>query len=108
MIKDKLSPEDMLQMRSVQLTIGEFLKASERAAPDPKEQDDPDMNSDPLYPHAVTAVRNHGRASHGFLQRFFRISYVRADKLITRMETEGVIGPYEPGGYRRINKEVEK
>ena len=108
MMKDKLSPEDMIQMRSVQLTIGEFLKASERASPDPKEQDDPDMDSDPLYPHAVTAVRNHGRASHGFLQRFFRISYVRADKLITRMETEGVIGPYEPGGYRRINKEVEK
>lgn len=108
MMKDKLSPEDLLQMRSVQLTIGEFLKASERAALDPKVQDDPNMNSDPLYPHAVTAVRNHGRASHGFLQRFFRISYVRADKLITRMETEGVIGPYEPGGYRRINKEVEK
>ena len=107
-MKENASPEELLQMKAVQLTIGEFLKASERAAPDPKEKDDPDMNSDPLYPHAVTAVRNHGRASHGFLQRFFRISYVRADKLITRMETEGVIGLYGPGGYRRINKEVEK
>lgn len=94
-----MRPEDTVGMKFEQLTLAHMLLAN---APAPVPDEGPDMEEDPLYPHARRAVIKEQKASAGMLQRIFRISYVRADRLITRMEIEGVIGPHTPGGYRKI------
>ena len=102
MNKNRETPEDLIGLKCEQMTLADLMRQTE-----PKPDADPEMMEDPLYPKAVAAVREKGKASPSMLQRLFCIGFIRADKLITRMEEEGVIGPYQPGGYRKINKEVE-
>ena len=87
-----MTASEMLGMESEQMSIFDFGTEA------PEELD-------PLYPHAKRAVIDAGRASCGMLQRIFRISYYRAEKLIRELEEEGVIGPKLPGKHREVKKE---
>ena len=51
------------------------------------------MDEDELYPQAIELVRRLNKASVSLLQRRLRIGYVKASRLIDRMEAEGIIGP---------------
>ena len=102
MNRNRETPEDLMGMKCEQLTLTDLMWQTE-----PKPED-PEIMEDPLYQKAVAAVREKGKASPSMLQRMFCIGFIRADKMISRMEIEGVIGPYQPGGYRKINKEVKK
>ncbi len=51
------------------------------------------FGNDELWDQAVAFVREKDKASTSMLQRYFRIGYTRAARLIDRMEDEGIIGP---------------
>ncbi|MEM8856858.1 MAG: DNA translocase FtsK [Chloroflexota bacterium] len=51
------------------------------------------FGNDELWDQAVAFVREKGKASTSMLQRYFRIGYTRAARLIDRMEDENIIGP---------------
>jgi hypothetical protein len=54
-----------------------------------------------LVAKAAEAVRGEGRASVTFLQRHFRLGYVRAQELITELEKREVVGPAKANGEPR-------
>lgn len=64
--------------------------------------DSPGGEDDMLYDEAVKFVTERQVASISSVQRQFRIGYNRAARLIETMESEGVIGPPESGGRRKI------
>lgn len=53
-------------------------------------------DGDMLYPEAVKLVQRAGRASANMLVSRMSIGYSRANKLLARMENEGIIGPPNP------------
>lgn len=53
-------------------------------------------DGDMLYPEAVKLVQRAGRASANMLVSRLSIGYSRANKLLARMENEGIIGPPNP------------
>lgn len=53
-------------------------------------------DGDALYPEAVKMVQRAGRASANMLVSRLSIGYSRANKLMARMEEEGIIGPPNP------------
>ena len=57
---------------------------------------------DPLLSEAIELVRREGRASVSMLQRYMRIGYTRAARIVDVMEAKGIIGPSE--GTSRIRK----
>jgi S-DNA-T family DNA segregation ATPase FtsK/SpoIIIE len=63
----------------------------------------PDQEADPLYSEAVDLARRQGRASVSMLQRRMRIGYTRAARIVEAMESNGIVGPPEPGtGARQV------
>lgn len=50
-------------------------------------------DEDDLWEEAVNLVKKAGKGSASYLQRYLRIGYTRASRLIDRMEEEGIIGP---------------
>lgn len=50
-------------------------------------------NIELLYDDAVELVRRHGRAKADILANRLKIRHEIANKLLTRMEEEGIIGP---------------
>jgi S-DNA-T family DNA segregation ATPase FtsK/SpoIIIE len=64
---------------------------------------------DELLERAVELVKGQRRASTTFLQRRLRIGYVRASRLMDRLEERGVVGPPpSAGGSRRILEMAEE
>ncbi len=63
--------------------------------------DAPDMG-DPLYERALEVAREHTRISASLLQRYLRIGYPRAARLIDLLEAEGAVGPPEGSGSREV------
>ncbi len=61
-------------------------------------------DGDMLYPEAVKMVQRMGRASANMLVSRLSIGYSRANKLLARMENEGIIGP--PNANPAIPREV--
>lgn len=57
-----------------------------------------------LYPHAVNAVRDGGKASAAFLQRKLQVGYNSAAALIERMEHEGLVTSANHAGVREVIK----
>jgi hypothetical protein len=57
---------------------------------------------DALYDEAVKLVLQKGSASTSMIQRFFRIGYNRAARLIELMEREGVVGPMDGARPREV------
>ena len=57
---------------------------------------------DPLYESAVRHVQEENTATISFLQRRLIIGFNRANRLLERMENEGVVGPLHSNGGREI------
>ncbi len=55
-----------------------------------------------LYKQAVSIVLRDRKASTSYLQRFLKLGYNRAARLIDRMEEEGIVGPASPTGKREV------
>jgi S-DNA-T family DNA segregation ATPase FtsK/SpoIIIE len=75
-------------------TITEF----EPAASEEKGDDD----SDEKYDQAVELVTDLGQASISLVQRYMKIGYNRAARIIEKMEAEGVVGPSDGAKPRKI------
>jgi S-DNA-T family DNA segregation ATPase FtsK/SpoIIIE len=68
---------------------------SEDGAEDPE---DIDAEEDPLYRDAVRVVCEMGKASTSILQRYLRLGYGRAARILDQMQRDAIIGP--PDGSR--------
>ncbi len=65
--------------------------------------DDLDVaEGDPAYERARDLARQHTRVSPSLLQRRMRVGYLKASKLIERLEADGIVGPREEGESRRV------
>ena len=56
-------------------------------------EEKPDEDFDEKYDQAVELVTDLGQASISLVQRYMKIGYNRAARIIERMEAEGVVGP---------------
>ncbi|HLV29535.1 MAG TPA: DNA translocase FtsK 4TM domain-containing protein [Burkholderiaceae bacterium] len=61
-----------------------------------------DTESDPLYDQAVELVLKNRRASISSVQRYLRIGYNRAARLLEQMEQSGLVSPMQSNGNREI------
>lgn len=61
-----------------------------------------DASTDPLFDQAVAVVRQHKRASISIVQRYLRIGYNRAARLLERMESDGVVTAQDSSGNRKL------
>ena len=61
--------------------------------PDAAEGEKPDEDFDEKYDEAVELVTDLGQASISLVQRYMKIGYNRAARIIERMEAEGIVGP---------------
>jgi len=61
-----------------------------------------DVESDPLYDQAVELVLKNRRASISSVQRYLRIGYNRAARLLEQMEHAGLVSPMQSNGNREI------
>lgn len=61
-----------------------------------------DAETDPLYDQAVELVLKNRRASISSVQRYLRIGYNRAARLLEQMEQAGLVSPMQPNGNREI------
>ena len=62
----------------------------------------PSDGDDPLYEQAVAVVREHKRASISLVQRYLKIGYNRAARLLEQMEKAGVVSPMRSDGGRAL------
>jgi S-DNA-T family DNA segregation ATPase FtsK/SpoIIIE len=75
-------------------SIAEF----EPDAPEEKTEGD----SDEKYDQAVELVTDLGQASISLVQRYMKIGYNRAARIIERMEAEGIVGPSDGVKPRKV------
>jgi S-DNA-T family DNA segregation ATPase FtsK/SpoIIIE len=61
-----------------------------------------DENFDEKYDEAVELVTDLGQASISLVQRYMKIGYNRAARLIERMEAEGIVGPSDGAKPRKV------
>jgi len=61
-----------------------------------------DVEADPLYDQAVELVLKNRRASISSVQRYLRIGYNRAARLLEQMEQAGLVSPMQANGNREI------
>ncbi len=62
----------------------------------------PEENSDEKYDQAVELVTDLGQASISLVQRYMKIGYNRAARIIERMEAEGIVGPSDGVKPRKV------
>lgn len=65
-------------------------------------------NDDDLYPDAVARVMKSGNCSVSFVQKEFRIGFLRASKLIDAMERDNIITSLDSAGGRRVLNDEER
>jgi S-DNA-T family DNA segregation ATPase FtsK/SpoIIIE len=65
-------------------------------------EDKPDQGFDEKYDEAVELVADLGHASISLVQRYMKIGYNRAARIIERMEAEGVVGPSDGAKPRKV------
>ena len=61
-----------------------------------------DEEFDEKYDEAVELVTDLGQASISLVQRYMKIGYNRAARIIERMEAEGIVGPSDGAKPRRV------
>jgi S-DNA-T family DNA segregation ATPase FtsK/SpoIIIE len=61
-----------------------------------------DEEFDEKYDQAVELVTDLGQASISLVQRYMKIGYNRAARIIERMESEGVVGPSDGAKPRKV------
>ena len=59
-------------------------------------------DADPKYDEAVELVIEKGKCSVSMVQRFLRVGYNRASRIVERMEREGLVTPPGAGGMRKV------
>jgi S-DNA-T family DNA segregation ATPase FtsK/SpoIIIE len=70
--------------------------------PDGTDGEKPDDEFDEKYDEAVALVTDLGQASISLVQRYMKIGYNRAARIIERMEAEGVVGPADGAKPRKV------
>ena len=70
--------------------------------PGAAEGEKPDADFDEKYDEAVALVTDLGQASISLVQRYMKIGYNRAARIIERMEAEGVVGPSDGAKPRKV------
>lgn len=73
--------------------------------PSPTPDHDGIAAEDPIYADAVFLVITEQKVNVTFLQRYFRIGYNRASRLIEQMEIDGVVSAPDANGARVVLKE---
>jgi S-DNA-T family DNA segregation ATPase FtsK/SpoIIIE len=91
--------------------VAEFLEAQGAPSHDPQidleqpasqEEDVDPSEYDEVYDKAVYLVAEHGKASTSMIQRYLKIGYNRAARIMDLMEREGVVGPAEGAKAREV------
>jgi S-DNA-T family DNA segregation ATPase FtsK/SpoIIIE len=67
-----------------------------------KEGDTADEEYDERYDEAVQLVTDLGQASISLVQRYLKVGYNRAARMIEKMEAEGVVGPSDGAKPRKV------
>ncbi|MDD5722932.1 MAG: DNA translocase FtsK 4TM domain-containing protein [Syntrophales bacterium] len=70
--------------------------------PDSKEGSSAEEEFDEKYDEAVELVTDLGQASISLVQRYMKIGYNRAARIVEKMEAEGVVGPSDGAKPRKI------
>ena len=70
--------------------------------PEAAGEEKPEEDSDEKYDQAVELVTDLGQASISLVQRYMKIGYNRAARIIERMEAEGVVGPTDGAKPRKV------
>ena len=70
--------------------------------PESKEGGGADDEFDEKYDEAVELVTDLGQASISLVQRYLKIGYNRAARIVEKMEAEGVVGPSDGAKPRKI------
>ncbi len=65
-------------------------------------QHEGDEDFDEKYDEAVALVGELGQASISLVQRYMKIGYNRAARIIEKMETEGIVGPSDGAKPRKV------
>jgi len=73
-----------------------------RYDPESKEGSGPEEEFDEKYDEAVELVTDLGQASISLVQRYLKIGYNRAARIVEKMEAEGVVGPSDGAKPRKI------
>ena len=63
-------------------------------------EDGPD--EDPMLSDAIKVVVENGQASTSLLQRWLKLGFARAARIVDEMEQRGVVGPYEGSKPRKV------
>lgn len=63
---------------------------------------DSDYINDPLIDEAMKIVIEAGQASTSFIQRYFKVGYARAGRIIDQLEEKGIISGYQGSQPREV------
>lgn len=70
--------------------------------PDGEEPDDLADEKDEKYNEAADLVADKGKCSVSMVQRYLRIGYNRASRIVEQMERDGLVSPPGAGGVRQV------